>query len=217
MDRILWGFTYFEKTGQPKENAQRRSFAGRWVLRELLSSKNLPPRILYHPQYGYPQVEKVFCSIAHTGQVAVAAISSCPVGIDIEEKDRALRKVSHRISDQSERDELGTIQWELKNKLQDPEILLWVGKEAFSKALGLGLQIGFQNVKLSFGSKISIHWKSPRPSPLSLRTPEVNFLIHKDYLVGFCSEAEVLLKSPQCVEIPCPDFSQAGKWARLDD
>lgn len=217
MDHILWGFTHFEKTGQPKVKAQWRSFAGRWILRELLSSQNLPLQIFYHPQYGFPQVKKFYCSIAHTGQVAVAALSPFPVGIDIEEKDRKLRKVSHRISDQSERDELSAIQWELKSHLLDPEILLWVGKEAFSKALGLGLQIGFQNLKFSFGSKILIHQKSPRRSPFSLRTPEVSFLIHQNHLVGFCSEAAVLLKSPQRVEIPCPDFSQLGDWNRLDD
>lgn len=218
MESIVWGFTHFENLIPPDKNHERQSLAGRWVLKKLLEHQNLPSRITFHPQWGYPQVGKHYCSIAHTAHGAVAALSPSPIGIDIERKNRHLRKVVARVADKSERAELLGRNWDLKCHLDDPEILFWVGKEALSKALGIGLQVGFQNLKLKFEQepRATAQWSSKLPPPFTLEKAELNFMIHEDFLVALCSEEKAFLKSPRHVEIPHPDFSKPQEWEPLD-
>lgn len=217
MECMIWGFTRFENLIEHNRNYSRQSLAGRWVLKKLLEHQHLPHRITFHPQWGYPQVGKHYCSIAHTAEGAVAALSPFPIGIDIELKNRLVRKVVARIVNEPERVDLQEQDWDLKRHLDDPEILFWVGKEALSKALGLGLQVGFQNLKIKFQQepRATAQWSSKLPPPFTLEKPQLQFMIHEDFLVALCSEEKAFLKPPRHVEIPCPDFSKLQEWEPL--
>lgn len=179
--------------------------SGRWLLKNLLIAQNMSPDIKTNAEFGFPETDDCFCSISHTEHVTVAAIAPFPIGIDIENKGREVTKVMDRTALYSERCELENISLPIKDELKDPELLIWTGKEALSKALGLGLQIGFKNLELLFGHIIYANWKSEKPCPRPLNHPELQFQICGDYLICLCSEKEAFLSSPQLLKIDSAD------------
>lgn len=206
MDQIVWGYTDLSTWARVDRSSRVLSLIGRWILKELLKSQNLSTEITFHPQYQFPQVQNLYCSIAHTEWAAVAAVSPHPVGIDIEFKNRSVEKVISRIALDSERKRLSMSNLEIRKEIKEPELLLWTGKEAVSKAFGLGIQIGLQNIQLDFDSKIKVLSYPKTPTPHVLYFPQLQFIVHKDYLISICSEEKAFIKSPQLLERHCPDL-----------
>jgi phosphopantetheinyl transferase len=206
MDCLIWGYTDLSNWDQIDKTPASLSLLGRWILKEVLKSRNLSTEITFHPHYQFPQVHNLFCSIAHTEWAAVAAVSPYPVGIDIELKNRSVEKVISRVALDSERIQLRKSNQEIQQEIKEPELLLWTGKEAVSKAFGLGIQIGLQNIKIDFDSKIKVLCNSKLPTPHILSSPQLQFRVHKDYLISICSEEQAFLKPPQLLERHCPDF-----------
>jgi len=207
MNGIVWGLTKFHASLSRKEQASNSSKAGRWILRKILESQNLRFNLSYDPVFKFPKLDGLYCSLSHTRNAAVAVLSNCPVGIDIEHTERSVEKVLERISKSSERSQLKSFSFPMQKELSDPGLLLWTGKEAFSKALGLGMQAGFKNISLSFGSKIKAQWNSNKTSPHKLVNPELRFFRSEDYLICICSEEEAFTKPLRLFEKESPDFS----------
>jgi len=206
MDCLIWGYTDLSNWAQIDKTPANLSLLGRWILKEVLKSRNLSTEITFHPRYQFPQVQNLFCSLAHTEWAAVAAVSPYPVGIDIELKNRSVEKVISRIALDSERTQLRKSNQEIQKEIREPELLLWTGKEAVSKAFGLGIQIGLQNIKIDFDSKIKVLCNPKVPTPHFLSSPQLQFRVHKDYLISICSEEKAFIKPPQLLERHCPDF-----------
>lgn len=78
----------------------------------------------------------IFFNYSHSKNYIACAISSYKVGIDIEE---TTRKINNDIAKKYLDNALGN----------DKRIETWVKKESYSKLKGLGLKIGFQNIKLN--------------------------------------------------------------------
>lgn len=82
-----------------------------------------------------------FFSLSHSDEYAVCALSDCAVGVDIQKKRNVNMKLAERFFTS---DEFEAIQ---KNPTDDFN-RIWARKEALSKAVGLGLQIGFSNINV---------------------------------------------------------------------
>src|SRR5205085_1685024 len=85
-----------------------------------------------------------FVNISHTEKVAAVVLAKSAVGIDVELKTRSAERVMSRVA--TDREKKWTTQLipvSKTEKLSAP-ILLWSSKEAFSKALGLGMRFGFK-------------------------------------------------------------------------
>ena len=117
--------------------------AGRELLRQLCrerTGEDCPPVLIAPRGKPYFENENLHFSISHTKKHVFCVLSSHPVGIDAEEKDR---KVNLRLAEKI----LSLAEYARYERAPDkPEALLrlWVLKEAAAKLTGEGLQ-GFPN------------------------------------------------------------------------
>lgn len=136
----------------------------------------------------FPDAPHVHFSISHTKDAIAVAVSSVPIGIDIENTKRSIStKVLERICDGQEF---------LRYKEASPkeQITLWTLKEAYGKYKGKGISLPLSSVSfpsLSECSDPSIYFRSK---------------IHDDFVCSVCSErvedwipvslSEILAKLP---------------------
>lgn len=177
-----------------------RSFlGGRAALNHLLQRNKLGLQVLPHPEFGFLQLtsksgeisKNWFCNLSHTESFAVAAISSSPVGVDIEKKDRPVQKVLSRIVNESELKEFDASDFQMKKCLTDPHLLLWTGKEAFSKAFGLGIRRGLKDFYIDWKNEQPLSGTTPFTGPLFLKNPAISFSFQKSFLVSVCFERDL--------------------------
>lgn len=109
----------------------------RIVLKNMLEyfGFNLPKIYLSENGKPYFKDSKIFFNYSHSKNYIACAISQHEVGIDIEETNR-------NISDSIAKKYLNN------EKDNSKRMEIWVKKESYSKLKGLGLQIGFHNIKL---------------------------------------------------------------------
>lgn len=167
---------------------QRSYLAGRIALKLLLKNQNLPLEILPNEEFGFLALRSGFGSIAHSEEVTVAALSSDPVGIDIENRSREVSHILSKVASSQEIEKLNLIEREMKIQVKDQGLFLWTAKEAFSKALGLGLRNGVHNLQINLEGTLPFEAKSVLETPMTLKNPVVTFQIVEQFLVSFCFE-----------------------------
>jgi phosphopantetheinyl transferase (holo-ACP synthase) len=172
--------------------------AGRNAARLCLEKAGISGSIVPHPKRGYLElrtgsgglVPGAYLNISHTSGLAVAALSPHPVGVDVEKLSRDPSRALERFLSESDRGNLQAF------RSPDPRVsgalLLWTAKEAFAKALGLGIQAGL--------SRLEVDLLGPRPyraassvrGEMELREPAIHWEIREEFLVALCTEASVL-------------------------
>ena len=107
------------------------------VLKNMLKHFDLKLPEIYLSDSGKPffKDSKIFFNYSHSKNHIACAISLHEVGIDIEETNISISDTIAKKYLDNEKD-------------NSKRIEIWVKKESYSKLKGLGLQIGFQNVKL---------------------------------------------------------------------
>jgi len=189
-----------------RNESQRCAFmAGRIALQTLLHAEGLK-EISIKPQnpYGFLQLQDAqgqllqnrYCSISHNEGVAVAALSTLPVGVDIEKRNRKASSVVSKIASSNEIEKLGLLSESFRKQVEDPFLFLWTGKEAFSKALGLGLRKGIQNLEIHWKGEPPFSGKTDLETPISMQDPTLFFFFEQDCLVAICTEKEGSLLKP---------------------
>lgn len=174
---------------------QNHHDAGRRALRLALESSGAEEQaIVADPERGYLElrdsagnvIPEIFLNVSHTEGMAVGAVGPAPIGVDVESLTRDPSRALERLLSPEDRKVLADFQPE------DPRVgaalLLWTAKEAFSKALGLGMQAGMPN--------LFIDLKGPRPyaarthvvGKFPLREPRIHWEIRENFLVTVCTE-----------------------------
>lgn len=89
--------------------------------------------------------QDIRCSLAHARGLVAVAIGPCPIGVDCERlpTDWDLADVSDRIASPLELE-----QWRGRGAHPIELLRLWCGKEAISKALGVGLAIDPREIEI---------------------------------------------------------------------
>lgn len=88
----------------------------------------------------YFKSSNIYFNYSHSKNYIACVISNYEVGIDIEEKTRVISDdISSKYLDGVEDN--------------NDRLILWVKKEAYSKLMGLGLQIGFNNIEFNSNIK----------------------------------------------------------------
>lgn len=186
---------------QRVRSAARSHWAGRIVLRHLLESQQIRGRIQVHAEFGYPFSNHCHVSIAHTEEVAVAAISHAPVGIDLEKKNRPVRGVLEKLVTPDELEQFQLKRWVDTHGIVEPELFLWVGKEAVMKASGLGLSGGLRRVQIQWDQGSPFPVRQDLSGPLLLKNPHLDFFSVDDCLIAICHQNTVLNAQPTRVTI----------------
>lgn len=107
------------------------------VLKNMLKHFDLKLPKIYLSDSGKPffKDSKIFFNYSHSKNYIACAISLHEVGIDIEETNISISDTIAKKYLDNEKD-------------NSKRIEIWVKKESYSKLKGLGLQIGFHNIKL---------------------------------------------------------------------
>ena len=141
--RILEAATDITRLGWARLDGQSGHEVGRQLLSRLYREETGKdcPEILTTPRgKPYFQSGSLHFSISHTKNHAFCVLSSCPVGLDAEEKDRKINlRLAGRILSEAEKERFAAA--------SDPDaalLRLWVLKEAAAKLSGEGLR-GFPN------------------------------------------------------------------------
>jgi 4'-phosphopantetheinyl transferase EntD len=172
--------------------------AGREAMRLALEIAGVQGAVVPHPDHGYLQltqgdgepVKGAFLNLSHTEGMAVAAVSPAPVGIDVESLARDPSKALARML--SERDRKNLMSFPRESSPAAPELLLWTAKEAFAKALGLGMQVGMDRLEIDLLGKRPYPARTEAKGHLPLDEPRIHWEIRGDFLVTLCTEASAL-------------------------
>lgn len=133
------------------ERARRAFVTTRGALRTLIGSYlGAGPETVtfeYGPN-GKPEVPGVSFSVSHAGDVALVALGSGRIGVDVEEMrgDVAMRALARRFFTGAENDAL--------TRLSGDDLVrgfygCWTSKEAFVKAVGQGMSFGLDRVEVA--------------------------------------------------------------------
>ena len=133
-----------QDAAKPIAGPRDHFLARRALLRRLVASRlGLPPELVSigHAEDGHPELVEppaALCvSVSARGTLAALAISPVPIGVDLE----PLGDPREPVWDVLHARERGGIESVWKTQAQDwPFLAIWTAKEAYLKALGLGLK-----------------------------------------------------------------------------
>ena len=129
-------------------------------------------------------IENVFFNLSHSKDMAMCAISSKEIGCDIQVKLDNSLEIADRFFNKEEVDLIG--QKETLEEKKDLFYRLWTLKESYSKALGLGLNIGLAEFNIQLNNdNISVSTKQNLDTDFYFE--EINPK-NKDYKCAICSK-----------------------------
>ena len=108
-----------------------------YILKQMLNKLNMQFSTIIKTKNGKPSFKDsiIYFNYSHSKNYIACVVSYSNVGIDIEEKARIINdNVAKKYLDNVEGNE---------NRIE-----MWVRKEAYSKLIGMGLQIGFDKLDI---------------------------------------------------------------------
>lgn len=129
-----------EKIKSIKRAIQRRQSLGAGLLLEYAKKQHL-------------NLDKTYSNLSHSGEYVVCAISTEPVGCDLEEIKDAPLKVAERRFCEGEIEYLSNLNEDLRNA---EFYRIWTIKESYMKMTGEGLGMGLGSFEVSLGEEITI-------------------------------------------------------------
>lgn len=180
----------------------RSYYAGRCAVAFLFESIGAKHYITPNSDYGFLEVynasarkvDSLFINLSHTEQIAVAVMADSSIGVDIEDSNRDAKKVMRRVATSQE------IQWIkerpetfLNGKKISTDIFLWSSKEAFSKAVGLGMKFGLQKFEILKNLDAPFKGKSSVNGPLSVMEPSIIIDFYENFLISICTDRKNFL------------------------
>ena len=108
------------------------------LLDEVLRLNGIFDYKLRYNEYGKPYLEggELFFNLSHSGEYTACAISDKEIGIDIQKicmKEYAMRRIC-------------TPEEQAQIKTAEDFTRIWVIKESYAKAKGIGISLGLQNI-----------------------------------------------------------------------
>lgn len=151
-------------------------------------------RIERNSEYGYSWLEdlegkRASVSFTHSGTMVAAGFldSQSPLGVDLEFLSRNPGRALERVSSAQEMN-LASGTTSIGGVAVPNSLLLWTGKEAASKASGLGMRYGLDNFTISTEFPFRVELK--RLGPLALKSPRLWFQVVDGVLVAVCASED---------------------------
>lgn len=139
------------------ENDKKLSLAAGVALDKALQEYGLREKdaVMSYERFGKPYLKdypNIKFSISHSGEIAVVAISDVDVGCDIERTGRYKEEVVERCFSKEEQDFIFS-----QTDKDAVFTKIWVAKESFVKALGLGLSVKLNSFSVIIkGDQVSL-------------------------------------------------------------
>lgn len=197
----------YRRIGGRSRERNDSHYAGRCAAAALLDWSGVSAKIVPDAEWGYLTLcdanlrpfSGLYLNISHTRDVAVAVLAEFPVGIDIEACERDVSRVMQRVA--SPRERLLAEKYRGEDPKFPAHVALWSAKEAFSKALGLGMNFGLQQFEIPLAGEPPFSVFTEGTGPMALREPAVSFSIQGNFLVSVCTEKEKLKLGLQCLTV----------------
>lgn len=178
----------------------RSYYAGRCALAWIFSRLGAAYFVAPNHEYGYLElfdanghkINTAFVNLSHTESIVVAAFSTTPVGIDIEKKNRSAMRVIPRVMTKEEKQWIKEVP-QLPKSETGTDIFLWSAKEAFSKALGLGMKFGFKAFEITSREESVFVAHTKIKGPLQVLNPGIYHCTYEEYFISLCAEHQALL------------------------
>lgn len=145
---------------------------------------------------GYPEIQ---FNLSHSGRYAVCAVSSEPVGIDIQERRERHGNLAARFFSQEENEQLAECHTE--EEREELFFRFWCAREAYVKWTGTGLSRKFSSLEVNLKSGTVMEWtQGAEIEHTGKREAYIRELFSevfsKDYFLTVCSgkEAEIELE-----------------------
>lgn len=158
--------------------ARKERWGARLLLNAVFPRFGADPTAIYYGEKGKPYVNGLYFNLSHSGGRVALAVSSAPVGCDIELIRRAPARVERKFT-QSERESLSRFTGAERDRAF---FALWTAKESYLKMTGEGL---------SALSTIEINY------PWVLRDGvrqdcELNYAAVENYILTTCGKGEAV-------------------------
>ena len=126
-------------------DSRKSSLAGELLVLQTLKKEYNIDGVIECDEKGKPYLKgnKIFISIAHSGEYVACAVDESPIGIDIEKIRDINFKISNRVCTEEEKEYL--FEHEMEKLYRFYEI--WTAKEAFFKMQGTGIK-NFKSVNI---------------------------------------------------------------------
>jgi phosphopantetheinyl transferase len=159
----------------PKEQLNNK-FLGRIALKHSVTDINFSQITIDYINFGEPIIvntPNIYCSIAHSHGLGVAASATFKLGVDVEK----IRKHDESLlEDIASTEELSLFNERSKDILVTK---IWVIKEAVSKALGIGIGYPFIDMRIE-----------KEDDDYSVTTNDIKWFIkifqYNNYIIGYC-------------------------------
>lgn len=155
--------------------ARGERLAAELLLAEILPRYGADVTDIYYGEYGKPLLKGLCLSVSHSGGAAVLALSSLPVGCDMERLRTAPLPVANKKFTARERAYL-----EGSGERDLDFFKLWTAKESYLKLTGEGLR-----------ALPLVEFDAERGRILrdgSVQSCFVRHYVHEDYLIAVCAE-----------------------------
>lgn len=158
--------------------ARKERWGARLLLNAVFPRFGADPTAIYYGEKGKPYVNGLYFNLSHSGGRVALAVSSAPVGCDIELIRRAPARVERKFT-QSERESLSRFSGAERDRAF---FVLWTAKESYLKMTGEGL---------SALSTVEINY------PWVLRDGvrqdcELNYAAVENYILTTCGKGEAV-------------------------
>ncbi len=196
--QLTLGFVAFPTLAE-RPSVKSHHDAGRKALRLALANRGIVGTVTANPELGYLQLTQsdtspipgIFINVSHTDGLAVGALSPAPVGVDVEATGRDPSKALERLMSERDRENLAKFPKPLDARLS-PALILWTAKEAFAKAMGVGMKIGMPDLEIDFWGPLPYQARTSKAGHFKLQNPCIHWEIRGNFLVTLCTEAAVL-------------------------
>lgn len=129
-----------------RDDDKKRSLLAQMLLSKLMSQNNIEATLKYE-ENGRPVFEQneYFLSLSHSGEVAFSAVSTSPLGIDVEKIRPISKSLINRVCvDEEKAYVLCDFTVTDEKNIDDPDVLkrffeIWTAKEAYFKMQGSGI------------------------------------------------------------------------------
>ena len=136
-----------------------------------------------------PDFPNLHFNISHTDKLAILAIDSHLIGVDIESISTARMAVADRFFSKSEREMLNSCPQSQRDSLF---FELWTARESFVKAIGIGI---FSSMGLFEPERVASGWQINHAETGLWNIRHYKFM--SDYIVALCSKNKVF---PEAIE-----------------
>ena len=160
--------------------SRKQSLGAGLLLNHVLKLHGCSVRQLTFGEHGKPEVEGICFNLSHSHGYTICAVSSQPVGCDIEKVEKIRERVAERYFTEKEFEGVKSLEGRAKD---EAFYRLWTMKESFFKMLGNGIQMGMKRCEFLLDEPIQVCFDGER-FDCHIREYELD-----GYKISVCAEA----------------------------